>query len=286
MITLFGKRFITSFLAGNKVFDKKDIAIGIAKNSEYALSDTNSRLGFEFYRLPVKFGGIDIDTSVTPITYKAIFSTTLPTNLAGKINEIAIYPGLRTSVNSFDSRFITDFESIYSWTPEPAIDQVNYRIGNSSLVFTSNGVAAKEYISIVEDFDISGYSNFDTLSFSYKANDANLSSVKVRFYSSDVDYYQFNFTGHSLGWNIKELDFASMSTSGSPSKSKISKVGIVVTPGLVAATSICVDGLRVNDEDTFDPSYGMVARSNITEIEKVAGREMLLEYKLDLNFGV
>lgn len=285
MITLFGKRFITSFLAGTKAFDKKDIAIGIAKNAEYALSDTNSRLGFEFYRMPVKFGGIDIDTSVTPITYTAIFSTTLPTNLAGKINEIAIYPGIRSSVNSFDSKFITDFGSIYSWTPEPTLDQTNYRIGDSSLIFTSNGATLKEYISIVEDFDISGYSNFDTLSFSYKVNDANLSSVKVRFYSSDVDYYQFNFTGHTVGWNIKQLDFASMSVVGSPSKNKISKLGIVVTP-TTAATSICVDGLRVNDEDTFDPSYGMVARANITEIEKVAGREMLLEYKLDLNFGV
>lgn len=285
MITLFGKRFLTSFLAGNQSFEKKDMAIGIAKNLEYTLAETNSRLGFEFYRLPVKFGGIDIDTSATPITYTAIFSATLPTNLAGKINEIAIYPGLRTSVNSFDNKFITDFESIYSWTPEPSTDQVNYRVGNSSLIFTSNASATKEYISIVEDFDISGYSNFDTLSFSYKANDANLSSVKVRFYSSDVDYYQFNFTGHSVGWNIKQLNFASMSVVGSPSKNKISKVGIVVTPSS-GTTSICVDGLRVNDEDTFDPSYGMVARANITEIEKVAGREMLLEYKLDLNFGV
>jgi len=285
MITLFGKRFLTSFLAGNQSFDKKDMAIGIAKNSEYTLENTNSRLGFEFYRLPVKFGGIDINTSVTPTTYTAIFSATLPTNLAGKINEIAIYPGLRTSVNSFDNKFITDFESIYSWTPEPSIDQVNYRIGNSSLIFTSNASATKEYISIVEDFDISGYSNFDTLSFSYKANDANLSSVKVRFYSSDVDYYQFSFTGHSVGWNIKQLGFASMSVVGSPSKNKISKVGIVVTPSS-GTTSICVDGLRVNDEDTFDPTYGMVARANITEIEKIAGREMLLEYKLDLNFGV
>ena len=76
-----------------------------------------------------------------------------------------------------------------------------------------------------------------------------------------------------------------MSVVGSPSKNKISKVGIVVTPSS-GTTSICVDGLRVNDEDTFDPTYGMVARANITEIEKIAGREMLLEYKLDLNFGV
>jgi hypothetical protein len=218
------------------------------------------------------------------VTYTAIYSTTLPTNLAGKINEIAIYPGLRTSLNSFDSKFITDFGSIYSWSPEPTINQDEYRVGNNSLLFESDGSAEKEYISIIEDLDISGYSNFDTLSFSYKANDANLSSVKVRFYSSDVDYYEFNFADHEIGWNVIDLSFASMSSNGSPAKNKISKIGVVVVP-LSSETSILVDGLRVNDEDTFDPTYGMVARSVIPEIEKVAGREMLIEYKLDLNFG-
>jgi hypothetical protein len=284
MITLFGKRFLTGFLSGSKSFDKKDLAIGIATDLEYDLAETNSRLGFEFYRLPVQFGGIDIDTSADPVTYTAIYSTTLPTNLAGKINEIAIYPGLRTSLNAFDSKFITDFGSIYSWSPEPTINQDDYRVGNNSLLFESDGSTEKEYISIIEDLDISGYSNFDTLSFSYKANDANLSSVKVRFYSSDVDYYEFNFADHEIGWNVIDLSFASMSSNGSPAKNKISKIGIVVVP-LSSETSILVDGLRVNDEDTFDPTYGMVARSVIPEIEKVAGREMLIEYKLDLNFG-
>lgn len=284
MITRFGKRFLTDFIAGNRDFSKKELAFGISTNAEYALSDSNSRLGFEFYRTPVLFGGIDIDTSVTPYKYTAIYSTKLPPNLAGKINEVALYPGQRSSVNYYDNKFITDFELPYEWTPTPTIDQDNYRVGNSSLVFESNGTSAREYVSTIENLDISGYSNFDTISFSYKVNNASLSNVKIRLYSSLTDYYEFTVNGHSVGWNIKNLALSQMTVSGSPIKSEINRIGIVVTP-TTSATSIIVDGLRINDEDTFDPVYGMIARSNITEVEKIAGRELLITYKLDLNFG-
>lgn len=284
MITRFGKRFLIDYIAGNRTFFDKVLAIGIAKNSEYTLSDLNSRLGFEFYSVPVLFGGIDIDTSVTPYTYTAIYSTKLPPNLAGKINEIALYPGTRSSSNSYGNQFITTFESPFEWSPSPVLNEVDYRVGNSSLDLSSNGTSQQEYIATIPNFDMSGYSNFDTISFSYKVNNTNLSSVKVRLYSSSVDYYEFTFTGHIVGWNIKDIEVASMVAVGSPDKSSINKLGVVVVP-TTSATSITVDGLRINDEDTFDPSYGMIARSNITEVEKVAGRELIIEYKLDLNFG-
>lgn len=284
MITKFGKRFLTDYIAGNRNFNQKELAVGIATNTEYALSDSNSRLGFEFYRVPVIFGGIDIDTSISPYTYTAIYSTKLPANLAGKINEIAIYPGRRMSTNDYDNKFITSFDSPYEWSPQPSVDEVNYRVGNTSLTFASNGTSDVEYISSIQNLDISGYSNFDTISFSYKVNNSYLSSVKVKLYSSDTDYYQFNFTGHSVGWNIKDIALSEMTAVGSPNKTSINKIGILIDP-TTSATSIAVDGLRINDEDTFDPEYGMIARSNITEVEKVAGRELLIEYKLDLNFG-
>jgi hypothetical protein len=284
MITKFGKRFLIDFIAGNRTFFDKVLAVGIAKNSEYELVDTNSRLGFEFYSVPVLFGGIDIDTSVVPYTYTAIYSTKLPTNLAGKINEIAIYPGRRSSSNTYGNQFITTFESAFEWTPSPVLNQTDYRVGNSSLDLSSDGVSEKEYIATIPNFDMSGYSNFDTLSFSYKVNDSNLAEVKIRLYSSAVDYYEFNFVNHIVGWNIKDIQIADMISNGNPDPSLISKVGVMVVP-VGSSTSITVDGLRINDEDTFDPAYGMIARSNIDEVEKVAGRELTIEYKLDLNFG-
>lgn len=285
MITKFGKRFLTDFIAGNVSFTNKDLAIGIANSSEYPLSTSNSRLGFEFYRLPVKFGGINIDTSVSPVKYTAIFSTTLPTNMSGKINELGIYPSNRTSKNNYDSKFISDFESPLDWDDTPELDQSNYRVGDSSLIFTSNGTSVKEYKSIISGFDLVGYSNWDSLSLSYKVNDSNLSSIKIRFYSSASDYFEFEFDQTSLGYHIEDINLSSMVTVGSPDRSNINTLGVVIVPDS-AATSVSLDGLRINDEDTFDPSYGLVARSLLnTEIEKVFGREMFIEFKLDVAFG-
>jgi len=285
MITQFGKRFLTNFVAGNVSFSKKDMAIGISNQTEYALENTNSRLGFEFYRLPVQFGAIEIDTTVTPNTYTAVYSASLPADLAGKINEIGIYPGTRSSSNNFDSKFITDFELPFDWTPTPSIDQTNYRVGNSSLTFSSDGILPQEYKSVIELIDISGYSSFDTISFSFKANNSYLSNIKLRLYSSPSDYLEMIFDEYSQGYNIKNKLFSDFVSVGSPDKSNITSFGIVVTP-TDSSTSIVADGLRINDEDTFDPLYGLVSRKVLdSELEKIAGKELIIEYKLDLSFG-
>lgn len=276
---------MANFVSGNSQFASKEMALGIATNAEYPLSDTNSRLGFEFYRVPIRAGGIDIDASVTPTKYTVIYSATIPTNIAGKINEIGIYSGESYSKNLYESKFISNFELPYEWSPEPTLDQTDYRVGDSSLIFTSNGTAAREYTYALNSMDVSGYNPSDTLSFSYKVNDANLSSLKVRLYSSNTDYLEFTFTGHSVGNNIKSVNMSTGVSTGTFNPQSVVKLGIVVTP-TSAQTSVSMDGLRINDEDTFDPEYGLIARSilNSTMI-KVIGREAAIEFKLDLSFG-
>lgn len=286
MITKFGKRFLANFVAGNSSFASKEMALGIATGTEYALSDTNSRLGFEFYRIPIRQGGIDIDSTVSPTKYTVIYSATIPTNIAGKINEIGIYSGQSYSRNLYESKFISNFELPYQWSPEPDLDQTNSRVGDSSLTFTSNAAAPREYTYILDSMDISGYNPLDTLSFSYKANDANLSSLKVRLYSSNTDYLEFTFTGHSVGNNIKNLNMSTGVSTGTFNPQSVVKLGIIVTP-TTAQTSVSMDGLRINDEDTFDPEYGLIARSILdSTMIKVIGREASIEFKLDLSFGV
>lgn len=285
MITKFGKRFLSNFVAGNSSFSSKEMALGIATQTEYPVSDTNSRLGFEFYRVPIRQGGIDIDSSVSPVKYTIIYSATIPTNIAGKINEIGIYSGQSYSRNLYESKFISNFELPYEWSPEPALDQSDYRVGDSSLIFTSNGTAAREYTYSLNSMDISGYNPSDTLSFSYKANDANLSSLKVRMYSSNTDYIEFTFTGHSVGNNIRSVSMSTGVSSGTFNPQSVVKLGILVTP-TSAQTSVSMDGLRINDEDTFDPEYGLIARSVLdSTMIKVIGREAAIEFKLDLSFG-
>lgn len=285
MITKFGKRFLTNFIAGNTSFSNKEIAIGIATNSEYQLSDTNSRLGFEFYRVPARIGGVDIDASVSPTKYTVIYSATIPTNIAGKINEVGLYPGIRSSRNDFDSKIITYFELPYEWTPTPTIDQSNHRVGDSCLLFTSNGTSATEYTVPVAGLDLSGYGALDTFCFSYKVNNSFLSSLKIRFYSSDSNYYELTYLNSSVGYNIVNKNVSDLVATGSPKIDNINKIGITVTP-TTSQASVSVDALRINDEDTFDPTYGLIARSILSsEITKVVGRESQIEFKLDLSFG-
>jgi hypothetical protein len=286
MITKFGKRFLTSFIAGTSSLSSKEMAIGIATNAEYPLADTNSRLGFEFYRVPIRQGGIDIDSTTSPVTYTVIFSATLPREVSGRINEIGIYSGQSYNTNLYGSKFISDFEFPYEWTPEPALDQVNSRILDSSLTFTSNSTSPREYTYPLSNLDISGYNPLDTLCLSYKANDANLSSIKVRLYNSDSDYMEFTFSGHVVGNNIKSLNMSQGIAVGTFNSQNITKLGVIVTP-TNSQTSVSMDGLRINDEDTFDPEYGLIARSILTsELVKVVGREASIEFKLDLSFGV
>lgn len=285
MITKFGKRFLTNFIAGNSSFSSKEIAIGIANNTEYPLADTNSRLGFEFYRIPARVGGVDIDASVTPTKYTVIYSATIPTNVAGKINEVGLYPGERSSKNYFDSKFITDFELPFDWTPVPDIDESNFRVGDSSLIFESNGTSEQEYKLPLGKYDLSGYGPLDTICFSYKVNNSYLSQIKIRFYSSDTSYYEIIFDDHFVGYNIKNKYISDLTPVNSPDINNITHLGVVITP-TTGEASVSVDGLRINDEDTFDPTYGLIARSILSsEITKVLGREAQIEFKLDLSFG-
>jgi hypothetical protein len=73
---------------------------------------------------------------------------------------------------------------------------------------------------------------------------------------------------------------------GSPNKSEITKIGIVVTPVSGQSTLVGLDAVRINDEDTFDPIYGLVSRSilNSPYLTKTAGRQIDVEYRLEVTF--
>jgi hypothetical protein len=109
-------------------------------------------------------------------------------------------------------------------------------------------------------------------------------------YSSDTAYYQVSITptagtGHKIS---DEILFSQVLSNGvnSPDPSKIFKIGIAAIPTSGNDTVIGMDGLRINDEDTFDPVYGIISRSVLTDaVTKSAGRQLDVEYKLDLSYG-
>lgn len=291
VITKFGKRFITNFLAGRVSFNEKTIAIGV-DNTSATLNDT--RLGMEFYRMPVEFGSTDITTTEGESSYSIVYKSTLPQSLAGTIYEIGLYPQNTISLNNFDSKFLALFDNQLDWydssQSNPDYISQNSRIGENVLQFNSSLNSSKEYFTNIPSTDFSGYSTNDTIRFAYYKNDLNLSSIKISLYSSTSESYSatINSTG-AVGYKISNdiplSQFLNNPNGSNPNISDITKIGIAVYPISGQQTSIGADGLRINDEDTFNPIYGLISRSVLTNpLTKIAGRQVDIEYRLDLNF--
>jgi hypothetical protein len=287
VITKYGKRFLTSFLAGRDSFASKSMAFGI--DSTAAL-DTNTKLGFEFYRTPVLFGSTDIQTSNDITTYAVVYKATIPQDVAGYITEVGIYPEYKESLSSYDSKFIADFDNQLDWTNTPLITTTNARIGQYLLSMSSNGTSAKEYKTNIQAIDLSGYSVNDTLKLAYVKNDANLQNIIIRFYSSALDYYSVTITpeagtGYKISSDITLNNLFTNASTANVDSSNINQIGVIITPVSGQSTSTGLDALRINDEDTFDPNFGLISRSVLaTPLVKLAGRQVDVEYRLDLGF--
>ena len=255
-----------------------------------AALDTNTRLGIEFYRTPVLFGSTDIQTLNDTSTYSVVYKATIPQDVAGYITEVGLYPEYKESLASYDSKFIADFDNQLDWTNFPSITTTDARVGQYLLSMSSNTTSAQEYKTNVQPIDLSGYSVNDTLKLAYVKNDDNLQNIIIKFYSSALDYYSVTITPESgTGYKISSdisLDtlFLNASTANVDA-SNINQIGIVITPVSAQSTSVGLDALRINDEDTFDSNFGLISRSVLsTPLVKLAGRQVDVEYRLDLGF--
>ena len=302
MITRFGKRFLTNYLAGNADFGQKELAFGIGSS---AASEDNTRLNFEFYRVPVTIGSIDITntgTNESPVyVYKAVYQATIPQDVAGVISEIALYPASRTSRNNFDSNFLTQFDNNLLWTdsnngnPQLQLNtsQLVSKIGENMVYVQTSASTAKEYTTPLGSLDLSGYSVNDSIAIAYKKADNNVSRIRLKFYSSTTQYCFVDFTPEAMGATPDKIQSTTLNnlfsnTSATPPDFKnIIKLGVEVTANSSGTTTVYFDGIRINDEDTFDANYGMISRSVLTGgniVTKTSGRQVDIEYKLQLGF--
>ena len=140
--------------------------------------------------------------------------------------------------------------------------------------------SSEEYIAQIQQFDISGYSANDSLTLAYNQADTNLSSIKVKLYSSDTSYYMATFNASGAAGNkMQSLNISALTSHNNPSTT-ITKIGVEVVAG-AGDTVVYLDGLRINDEDTFDPTYGMIARDVLsTPLQKKAGKPVDIEATL------
>jgi len=302
MITRFGKRFLTNYLAGNADFGQKELAFGIGST---AASADNTRLNFEFYRVPVTIGSIDITntgTEQSPVyVYKAVYQATIPQDVAGVISEIALYPASRTSRNNFDSNFITQFDNNLLWTDSDGFNpllqlntsQLVSKIGENMVYIQTPLSTVKEYTTPLGSLDLSGYSVNDSIAIAYKKADNNVSKIRLKFYSSPTQYCFVDFTPEAMGATPDKIQSTTLNnlfsntSATAPDFKNIIKLGVEVTANSSGTTTVYFDGIRINDEDTFDANYGMISRSVLTGgniVTKTSGRQVDIEYKLQLGF--
>ena len=302
MITKFGKRFLTNYLAGNADFGQKELAFGIGSS---AASADNTRLNFEFYRVPVTIGSIDITntgTEESPVyVYKTVYQATIPQDVAGVISEVALYPASRTSRNNFDSNFITQFDNNLLWTDSDGFNpllqlntsQLVSKIGENMVYVQTPLSTVKEYTTPLGSLDLSGYSVNDSIAIAYKKADNNVSKIRLKFYSSTTQYCYVDFTPEAMGATPDKIQSATLNnlfsntSATAPDFKNIIKLGVEVTANSSGTTTVYFDGIRINDEDTFDANYGMISRSVLTGgdiVTKTSGRQVDMEYKLQLGF--
>jgi len=111
----------------------------------------------------------------------------------------------------------------------------------------SGSGAAREYTTTIPTLDLSGYSVNDSIRLAYYKYDNNLASIKIRFYSSSTEYYETTIT-------------------------PASGTGNFITSNILLSSV------------TFDPEFGLISRSVVTALNKAAGRQVDVEYRLELGF--
>ena len=293
LLTKFGKRYITQYLAGQSTTNLKDIAVGVGST---AATVNDTQLGFEFYKSPVSMSSIDIQTSPTTglSTYGVVYKTTLPVDVAGIINEAGLFPSVSLSSTDYASNSISTFEDNQSWSDSTgayasSVTTPFPKIGTSYLSMSAASSQSKEYFYNF-NIDVSGYSALDSLSLAYYQSDTNLDYVFVRMYDSSNRYYEIRYSGDlSTGYKIKSLTlnnlYSSGYGSGTPDQTAIVKISCGVKAKSSGATSVLFDGMRINDEDSFRTDYGMISRSVLTTpIIKSLGKQMVIEYRLGISF--
>jgi hypothetical protein len=293
LLTKFGKRYLTQYLAGQSSASLKDIALGIGS---VAATDNDTQLGFEFYKSPVSMNSIDIQTSsLTGVTtYGVVHKTTIPVDVAGIINEVGLFPSVALGSTDYASNSISTFEDNQSWLDSaglsPTMTTTPFpKIGTSYLSIGASASQSKEYFYNF-NLDISGYSALDSLTLAYYQSDTNLDYVFVRMYDSSNRYYEIRYAGDlSIGYKIKSLTlnnlYSSGFGSGTPDQTSIVKISCGVKAKSSGATTTLFDGMRINDEDSFRTDYGMISRSVLTNpITKSLGKQMVIEYRIGLNF--
>lgn len=242
---------------------------------------------------------LNLETSRSPLNLtsydfvenRLVYKATVPDEYVGKIYEVGLY-SLEASPLSgeFGSRNISTFDSETEVWADPADGTVtpfsttNTRIGSDSL--RHSHAASTTLTSALRELtiDLSGYSAADSFTIAYNVGTANTSQLSVRFMTDASNYYYYNLGSQTTGYKIVSVNKGSALVQGAPSWSEITEIRVVTTSGATGATTIDFEAIRVEDRDSQNLDYILVARKVLPiPVTKVSGMALEVEFYLDVN---
>lgn len=255
MITTEGKRHIKRYLAGFVPSIGQSLAFGVGRE---AAALTDSRLEFEVSRTNVTLVSYDFNTD------RLIFKAQLPESLIGEVHEVALYSTSDDAIaGQYGSRLLTTFDSLTEdWTGGTFVT-ANSRLGGDSLNHSpaASGSVTSQLSELY--FDLSGNAGADL--FTLAANiGSNVSSISIRFMSDAANYYQATISSPAAGYQIIEFAKSSLTVTGNPVWSNINTVEVTTNATAGGSASVDYDGLRIEDVDSINLDYVLVARDVLT----------------------
>lgn len=272
MITTRGKTFFKNYLANQAGQVAGAVSFGIGAT---AASAADQRLQFEFARVP-----LDV------VTYDAVFNRlvfkgTLPQEVVGAIYEVGVWTSEVAGTNPSDERVITTFDSEGETWTNATFNTTNARIGPDNLRQTpaASGSSSASLDGVF--FDLYDNPSTDTFVLAYNCANGNTSAIRVRFRTDPSNYYDMNISNPTAGYHFDSVAKGAVTVTGSPDWSDINSIEVTTVSKSSGASDVTFDGLRLEDNDTFNLDYGMIARFvPVSFTTKPVGRTLDFEYTL------
>jgi hypothetical protein len=279
MITTAGKLQIKNYLAQFSPSIAQSIAFGIGSRAE---TITDVSLQCEVVRNSINLTSYDF------VGDRLVFRATLPADFIGTIYEVGLYSlSEDPTAGNYGSRNITTFDSATeSWVdPADGVTPPTYtttaRVGADSLNHTPAASATMTDSLRGLTLDFSGNSAADVFLIAFSNANTNTSSVVVRFLTDASNYYSTTISSPVAGYTISEIQKGSFVVTGTPDWSNITEIQVATTSKSSGASNVSYDAIRVEDRDSINPDYVLVAREVLTTpITSIDGQAQDLEFSL------
>lgn len=277
MITSEGRIHIKRYLSRVTETIGESIALGVGTSAE---SLTSNSLDFEVIRADVHIVSYDF------LTDRIIFKASIPEEFVGTVYEIGLWS---RSVNDralgFGSRTLSTFDSSEGWTGGfvPAVGNGG-RIGQNALLHApESGDSMTSSLTNVM-YDLSGNSSGDQFIFAYNVANANTTSLRFRFLTNGANFYDYNLGPQTGGYKTIRVNKGSATTVGFPDWGSITEIQVTTTSGGGGTSGITFDGIRIEDVDSINPEYVLVARELLsTPFVKTETMNQDVEFSLAVN---